>query len=89
MELDEPAGQVDAQAATADTMEQAATALQDLAAQRGSAMQSFQRIQENLQKRSAELAAQQLAEQQKQTALAEQQLTIMERPRPMMGAMLS
>ena len=89
MEIDQPVDQIDAQATTADTMEQAATALQDLAAQRGSAIQSFQRIQENLQKRSAELAAQQLAEQQKQTALAEQQLTIMERPRPMMGAMLS
>jgi hypothetical protein len=74
---------------TADTMEQAATALQNLAAQRGSALQSFQRIQESLQKRSAELAEQQLAEQQKQTALAEKQLTIMEKPQPMLGAVLS
>lgn len=74
---------------TADTMEQAATALQNLAAQRGSALQSFQRIQENLQKRTAELAEQQLAEQQKQTALAEQQLTIMEKPQPMLGAVLA
>jgi len=74
---------------TADTMEQAATALQNLAAQRGSALQSFQRIQESLQKRSAELAEQQLAEQQKQTALAEKQLTIMEKPQPMLGAVLA
>lgn len=74
---------------TADTMGQAATALQNLAAQRGSALQSFQRIQENLQKRTAELAEQQLAEQQKQTALAEQQLTIMEKPQPMLGAVLA
>ena len=74
---------------TADTMEQAATALQNLAAQRGSALQSFQRIQENLQKRSAELAEQQLAEQQRQTALQEKQLTIMEKPQPMLGAVLA
>ena len=70
-----------AEDATDEPMQQAAEALQQIAAQRGSALQVMQRVQESLQKRAAELAEKQLAEQREQTAIAEKQLTIMEQQR--------
>ena len=70
-----------AQDGTEEPMQQAAEALQQIATQRGSALQVMQRVQESLQKRAAELAEKQLAEQREQTAIAEKQLTIMEQQR--------
>jgi len=68
---------------SADILGQAAESLKVIAAQRGSALQAFQRVQDSLTKKTQEIALQQLAEQQKQTGIAEQQLAATKAPQMM------